>query len=136
MAGASPSGRFPKTERIRKRAEFQSAQECGRRITTPDFVLLLYAPDEKSAAPRLGVVASRKIGTAVARNRAKRLVREAFRATRDLWKPGIDLVVIVRRPLADMNLDRIVAQWRTVAGHVGKRSREALAERDRRREAR
>lgn len=134
MTGASPSGRFPRTQHVRKRGEFRSAQDRGRRVTTPTFVLLLYAPDEGSAAPRLGVVASRKIGTAVVRNRAKRLVREAFRSTRDLWNPGIDLVVIVRRALSGMLLDQVVAEWRAASAHVSRRSMDARSDRARRSE--
>ena len=40
------------------------------------------------APARLGITASRRVGGAVVRNRAKRLVREAFRATPELWFSG------------------------------------------------
>jgi ribonuclease P protein component len=49
-------------------------------------------------AARVAVVASRKVGTAVARNRAKRLLREAARATS--WSPGVDAVLIARAACA------------------------------------
>ena len=45
---------------------------------------------------RLGITASRKVGGAVERNRAKRLVREVFRLHRAKLQPGSDIVVIVR----------------------------------------
>jgi len=49
---------------------------------------------------RLGIVASRKLGDAVHRNRAKRLIREAFRKAFPLpGRPDVDLVVIPRREL-------------------------------------
>ena len=124
MQGPAPEGRFPKAERVRKRLEFLIAQEAGRRATTPHFILLLFARGETGAA-RLGIVASRKVGPAVVRNRAKRLVRQAFRATRDLWMPGIDLVVIVRRSLEDMKLEHVTREWRAVSSLVHKRSLEA-----------
>ncbi len=63
------------------------------------------------------------------RNRAKRLLREAFRATRDLWPPGMDLVVIVKQPLGNMRLQEVVAEWRAEARGV--RRREVQAEQDR-----
>jgi ribonuclease P protein component len=77
---------------------------------------------------RLGVTASRKIGNAVVRNRAKRLVRDAFRATAELWPPGVDLVVIVRKPLGTARLAEIVGEWRGVAGLLRKRLAGLLAE--------
>ena len=104
-------------------------------MTTPHFVFLLYARDESEERARLGIVASRKVGTSVVRNRAKRLVRETFRATRDLWQPGIDLVVIVRRPLMDMKLAQVAAEFRAVATHIAKRSAEAFRDLEGRRNA-
>lgn len=124
MPGASPVGRFPPAQRVRKRREFEAAQKAGRRVTTPHFVLLLHARDESGVA-RLGIVASRKVGNAVTRNRAKRLVREAFRSTRDLFQAGIDLVVIVRRPPESMKLVDVVDEWRAASGAVRKRTSDA-----------
>ena len=46
--------------------------------------------------PRLGIVASRKVGNAVTRNRTKRFVREFFRVYRDVMDRCEDIVVIVR----------------------------------------
>ncbi|HVU01361.1 MAG TPA: ribonuclease P protein component [Polyangiaceae bacterium] len=132
MPGASPVGRFTRRERVRKRREFEAAQKAGRRVTTSHFVLLLHAREEEAGPLRLGIVASRKVGTAVRRNRAKRLVREAFRATRDLFQPGIDLVVIVRRPLEQMKLADVASEWQSVAAIVSRRIDEARTDRARR----
>lgn len=52
----------------------------------------------------MGIVAGRGVGTAVRRNRAKRLLREALRAWAGRLAPGWDLVLIARRPLAESNL--------------------------------
>jgi ribonuclease P protein component len=57
--------------------------------------MLLSLRLEKGPA-RLGVVASRKVGPAVARNRAKRLVREAFRRNPDIFPKDLDVVIVVR----------------------------------------
>jgi len=129
VAGASPKGRFPKAERVRKRLEFRAVTEYGRRVTTPRFVFLLHARETSEGAARLGIVASRRVGHSVARSRAKRLVREAFRATRDLWKPGIDLVVIVRGPLPELKLDDVVAEWRRAERDLTRRTRDAFSSR-------
>jgi ribonuclease P protein component len=132
VTGQSAQGRFPPASRIRKRLEFEAAQNGGRRATTAHFVFLLYARSHTNAPPRLGIVASRKIGNAVVRNRAKRLVREAFRSARDLFVSGIDVVVIVRRPLEKQKLGDVVTEWRGAASIVQKRSAEAVGDYSRR----
>ena len=49
---------------------------------------------------RLGVSVGRKFGRAVVRNRFKRMVREAFRTSREVRAAGLDIVVVARDPEA------------------------------------
>jgi ribonuclease P protein component len=93
-------------------------------VTTPRFVLLLRARDAATGA-RLGITVSKKTGHAVSRSRAKRLIREAFRATGELWEPDVDLVVILKRPLGDSRLAEVVEEWQSAARHVRARTVEA-----------
>jgi len=79
---------------VRKRVDFLSIQNCGRRLPTQHFLLVHRASPGPTA--RLGITVTRKIGGAVIRNRIKRSVREAFRRVR-LGLPPVDLVVIARR---------------------------------------
>jgi ribonuclease P protein component len=101
-------------------------------VLTKHFVLLLYASGSgtpPSEAPaRLGMTVSRKIGNAVARNRAKRLIREAFRETRELWAPGIDVVVIVRQPLPDLRCGDVVREWRNAGNPIQRRMEQARSD--------
>ena len=60
------------------------------------FMTCFALPNEVGS-PRLGIAASQKIGNAVVRNRAKRLVRELFRGRKPLT--GLDIVVIPRREM-------------------------------------
>ncbi len=69
---------------------------------------LLLVPNELEVA-RLGVVATRKLGPAVVRNRAKRLVRELFR--RNKPAPGVDVVVMPRRELLDAPFSGLEADY-------------------------
>lgn len=79
-------------------------QEGGRRVAAR-YMTLLGRPNDLDR-DRLGVVASRRVGGAVVRNRAKRRLRELFRRelSTDGRAPGeraLDVVAIARRELAD-----------------------------------
>jgi len=111
--------------RVRKRAEFERIQKGGARVSTRTFVLIVSGRPDRGPA-RLGITASRKIGGAVTRNRAKRLVREAFRANPELFPPGIDLVVIVRKPPGSMKAAEVGAEWRGAQKQLARRIEEAL----------
>jgi ribonuclease P protein component len=117
---------------VRKRPEFQRIQTAGRRVSTSHFVLLLMARDPASArTARLGITVSRKVGNAVVRNRAKRLIREAFRATRSLWPADTDLVVIVKRPTGEAKLGDVIAEWMAKQKAIDRAIRESRQDRQR-----
>lgn len=59
---------------------------------------------------RLGVAATRRLGDAAHRNRAKRLVREVFRRNKTL--PGFDVVVVPRPELLDAEFSSLEADYR------------------------
>jgi ribonuclease P protein component len=71
--------------------------DTGRR-SHGRFLTVVVAPGPGPSA-RLGIVASRKLGGAVVRNRAKRLIREMFRTSSDAGP--LDLVVIPKTTLLD-----------------------------------
>jgi ribonuclease P protein component len=73
-----PSGMARGAHVLRRSTEFENVLRSGCRIVSPNFVLR--AASNGMAYPRLGIIAGRKSAPrAVDRNRAKRLVREAFR---------------------------------------------------------
>lgn len=121
--GASPSTgrRYPKRRRLRKRRDFLRVQDRSARVTTVHFILLL-APRPDAGPCRLGVVASKKVGGAVARNRVKRLLREAFRRRYALFPEGLDLVVIAK-PFQELSLGAVLRELDGVASLVARRAR-------------
>ncbi len=84
-------------ERLRRRADFQRVYDQGTRLHGR-FMTLVVLPNALEVT-RLGIVATRKLGGAVRRNRAKRLVREVFRRCR--IATGLDVIVAPRRELLD-----------------------------------
>jgi ribonuclease P protein component len=81
------------TERIRRRADFERIYKQGLKLGSR--VMTVFLLRTGMATSRLGVAATRKLGDAVVRNRAKRLSRELFR--RHKPRPGLDVVIIPKR---------------------------------------
>jgi len=106
-----PSERFTKARRVRRRDEFKRVFELSHRAKGR-YTTVLVAPNDTGTA-RLGIVASRKLGDAVRRNRAKRLIREIFRRS-ELFPAGkgLDVVVIPRRELFDAGYSSLESDLR------------------------
>ena len=120
------SERFSKARRVRQRGQFQRVFESGVR-THGRFLTVIGAANGGQPC-RLGIVASRKLGGAVDRNRAKRLIREMFRRSSPLRaSQGLDLVVIPRRELLDAPTSALEADFhntcRRAAGRTGSHAR-------------
>jgi ribonuclease P protein component len=86
-----PSNTLPPARRIRRRGEFQRVFDDGRRVHGRHLTII--AAPASSGESRLGIVASKRLGGAVVRNRAKRLVREMFRTNAHPAQAS-DLVII------------------------------------------
>jgi ribonuclease P protein component len=104
---------FDKSRRLRRRREFQNVFDSGQRIRGRFFTLLVAISQAPTA--RLGIVASRKLGDSVRRNRAKRLIREIFRQNpQPDGSRGVDVVVIPRVELFAAAYASIEDDYRSV----------------------
>jgi ribonuclease P protein component len=94
---------------IRRRADFQRIYEQGTR-SHGRFSTVFFLSNSLGIA-RLGIAATRKLGGAVQRNRAKRLIRELFR--HNPVAPGIDIVVIPKPELLKASFASLEADYRS-----------------------
>lgn len=95
--------------RLRSTKDFERVWRDGHSHAHPLVVLvscrrLPEAEPGPTTPARCGFVAGKKVGGAVKRNRAKRLLREVVRARQDTLAPGWDLIFVARSPLAQATL--------------------------------
>ena len=94
--------RVQRTFRLTRSQDFKRVRQSGKSYAHPLIVLIAQANDEMKI--RVGVAAGRTVGTAVKRNRAKRLLREAMRPLIPFLASGWDLILIARPALASSTL--------------------------------
>jgi ribonuclease P protein component len=92
-----------KRQRLQHGTDFRRARNEGRRLTGR-WMLLNVLRAEDLPSRRLGVVTSRQLGDAVTRNRARRIVREAWRLIQEQVTTPCDVVVVVRRGLVGRSM--------------------------------
>ena len=109
-------------QRITRSAEFRAVMSAGVRGVSPYLVAIRRTGVTGGGSPRLGVVASRKIGGAVQRSRAKRLLREVYRRGAD--RPAGDLILIARRGIQEASWPDLEHAYRIATGRVLGRKRQ------------
>ena len=93
---------FSKKERLLKRREFLNLHRFGDRHYTKHFICIL--KQNGLHIKRLGVTASKKTGSAVIRNRIKRLIREFFRLNKGFLPEGYDILIIAKKNAINCDL--------------------------------
>ena len=98
---------FRPHEHVRKRADFELIYQTG--FKRSGRLMTMFTRERAAGVARLGIAATRKIGGAITRNRAKRLVRELFRH----HKPAgsLDVVVVPRREMLDAPYEKLEAEF-------------------------
>ena len=96
--------------RLTRSEDFKRVRRSGKSYAHPLVVLIVQTHDKRSSPvdqPRvkIGVAAGRTVGTAVTRNRAKRLLREAMRPLIPSIASSLDLILIARPGLVSATLE-------------------------------
>jgi ribonuclease P protein component len=132
---------FPKALRLRRRREFVRVQTKGEKHHVRHFLVFVLAGPEGRAdkstpvplvqaeaahagrlpPPRVGVTVTRKVGSAVQRNRIRRWVREAFRRARTRFASGVEMVWVAKQTAAAGCYAEVVSDMNTMAERLAAR---------------
>jgi len=115
-ASSAPLG-FPRERRITRGRDFLRARAEGRRLAVG--CLLLNWVKASGPRSRAGVITSRKIGNAVVRARARRLLREAFRQNQHQVAGQVELVLVARSSIAGKPFASVEADFLTALRRAG-----------------
>ena len=89
--------------------QFRKVYGRGDKLVGEYAVIFYYRNPEEKEGPRIGVVASRRVGSAVERNRAKRLLREAAGSlTGKLNHPDIWIVLVAKSNIRGRTSEEVV----------------------------
>lgn len=113
-----PTGTYSRSDRVRARAEYRAVYEGGGAIHTAHLVF--YARPAEAGTRRLGVTVPKKTGTAVERNRIKRLVREVFRRERGSLPDGCVLIVNAKRNASELDFGAVQAAFRRLGERLAR----------------
>ena len=88
------------TEILTKNRDFQLCYRKGKSVVSHNVIL--YVRPNHLPFNRLGITTSKKIGNAVCRSRARRLIRQAWRETEILAPVGLDIVIVARTGITEI----------------------------------
>lgn len=107
-----------KEYRLKRRNDFRRIFRIGTSTANRQFVVY-HCVRREQGPTRIGISVSRKVGNAVVRNRIKRLIKEITRHWIDQLPEKTDIVLIVRKPAAQMDYHQMKSSLR----HVFKRAK-------------
>ncbi|HKW30807.1 MAG TPA: ribonuclease P protein component [Verrucomicrobiae bacterium] len=110
--------RLRRSARLQQPRDFMRVRQQGQRLALGCLIANWRSLPE-GAKPRLGVVTSRKIGGAVVRSRARRLLRESFRQHQNEFTQPVELVLVARNSIAGRNFAGVEKDFLTTLRRAG-----------------
>ena len=107
---------LPRSARLARAEDFSRIKDVGTRARSGPLMVSATAGNRR----RLGVVVTRRVGTAVDRNRIRRIVREHFRTNRDRMPHG-DCVVIAHEGAAALTNEELATHMDRAASKLDNR---------------
>src|SRR5258706_11877503 len=103
---------LPAARRLKQGRDFARAKAQGRRLVQGCLILNWVAPPAGTVS-RVGVITGRRLGKAVVRTRARRLLREAFRRHHPQLTQPVDLVLVARPSIVGKRLAEVARDYLT-----------------------
>ena len=119
MPGVTPKRLgFTRAQRLKQGRDFARTRQEGQRAVQ-GCLIANWRRLPADAATRLGVVTSKKIGGAVVRTRARRLLREVFRLHQGELTQPVDLVLVARQSIVGRRLAEVEKDFLTTMNRAG-----------------
>ncbi len=94
--------------RLNRNNDFRRAYKIGTNQISS--CLVTYVAKNRGSETRIGITTSKKIGNAVARNRAKRVIRAAFRNLPYEVQDGFDIVFVARKKTSQVKMNKVLSE--------------------------
>jgi ribonuclease P protein component len=117
--GAQPSSRLklPKARRLLHSRDFQEIRVKGQRLVK-GCLIANWMPASGSFS-RVGVISSKKVGNAVKRSRARRVMREVFRQHQQHFKTPTDLTLVARPSISEKQYTQVESDFLRIMREAG-----------------
>ncbi len=102
---------------LKRNSDFQRLYNRGKSAVKPTMVV--YSGKGRKDMLRLGITATKKLGGAVSRNRAKRRIRELFRVKQEMFVSGRDICIVARSRILNAEYDKVCADFMSAAKELG-----------------
>ena len=112
-----PGRGLSREQRVTRPGHF--AEAYTQRQKYAGKLMIMWLRSSPDARLRLGVVASKKVGKATQRAKAKRLLREAYRNSRDGFHGQCDIILTARRAILDATLQDVEKELLGLARRAG-----------------